>query len=42
MEISPARALTPSVGEVLKAPEIQMAAVLCILLRALKGYDNGT
>jgi len=34
-------ALMPSVREVLKAPKIQMAALLYILLRALKGYDKG-
>jgi len=40
MGIRPASTSMPSVGEVLKAPKIQMATLLCILLRALKGYDK--
>ena len=39
--ISSARASMLSEGEVLNAPSIQMAALLCILLRILKWYDNG-
>ena len=41
MGIRSASALMPSVREVLKAPKIQMATLLYILLRALKGYDKG-
>jgi len=41
MGIRPTSASIPSVREVLKEPKIQMAALLCILLRALKGYNKG-
>jgi len=41
MGIRPMSASMPSVREVLKVPKIQMAVLLCILLRALKGYDKG-
>ena len=42
MEIRPVSASVSLVGEVLKVPKIQMATLLCILLRALKGYNKGT
>ena len=41
MGIRPMSASMPSVREVLKVSKIQMAVLLCILLRALKGYDKG-
>ena len=41
MEIRPMSASMSSVGEVLKVPKIQMATLLCILLKALKGYNKG-
>ena len=41
MGISPAIASRLSVGDVLKAPSIQMAALLCIFLRIFMWYDNG-
>jgi len=41
MGIRPVSASMPSVGEVLKASKIQIAALLCILLRALKRYNKG-
>ena len=39
--IIPAMASIPSEGEVLKASKIQMAALLCILLRTFILYNNG-
>ena len=41
MEMRPAMALRPSVGNVLKASSIQMVALLCIFLRIFMGYDRG-
>jgi len=41
MGIRPAIALRLSVGNVLKAPSIQMAALLCIFPRIFMGYDRG-
>ena len=41
MGIRSVSASMPSVGEVLKVPKIQIAALLYILLRALKGYNKG-
>jgi len=41
MDIRPTSASIPSIGEVLNAPSIQMAALLCILPRVLSEYDNG-
>ena len=41
MGMRPASTLISSVGEVLNTPSIQMAALLCILPRALRGYDSG-
>ena len=38
--MSPVIASSPSVGNVLKAPRIQMAALLCIFLRIFKGYKR--
>ena len=38
MEMSPAIALIPYKGEVLKAPRIHIAALLCIFSRAFKWY----
>jgi len=40
MGMSPAIASRPSIGEVLKAPRIQMAALLCIFLRIFMGYNK--
>jgi len=40
MRMRPTIALIPSEGDVLNTPSIQMAALLCILPRALSGYDN--
>ena len=34
-------ASSPSVGDVLKAPRIQMVALLYIFLRIFKGYERG-
>ena len=39
--IRPMIASIPSIGEVLNAPRIHMAALLCILPRVLRGYDKG-
>ena len=39
--MSPVIALSPSVGNVLKALSIQMAALLCIFLRIFMGYERG-
>jgi len=41
MGMSPTMASRLSIGEVLKAPRIQMAALLCIFLRIFMGYDKG-
>ena len=41
MGVRPAITLRPSVGDVLKAPSIQMAALLCIFPRIFMWYDNG-
>ena len=41
MGMSLAIASRLSVGEVLKAPRIQMVALLCIFLRIFMGYDKG-
>ena len=38
--ITPAIALMPSDGKVLKAPKIQIAALLCILFRIFMWYDS--
>ena len=42
MGMSLAIASRLSIGEVLKAPRIQMAALLCIFPRIFIGYDKGT
>jgi len=34
-------ASSPSVGDVLKAPRIQMTALLCIFPSIFKGYERG-
>ena len=39
--MSPAIVLSPSVGNILKAPSIQMVALLCIFLRIFMGYKRG-
>ena len=39
--MSPTIALSPSVDNILKAPSIQMAALLCIFLRIFMGYERG-
>jgi len=41
MDIRSAIASIPSVGEVLNVPRIHIAALLCILPRALRGYAKG-
>jgi len=41
MGMRPAIALIPLERDVLNAPIIQMAALLCIFPRALSGYDSG-
>ena len=41
MGIRPAMASSPSVGNVLKAPSIQMVALLCIFPRIFMGYERG-
>ena len=41
MGTSPAMASIPYDGEVLKAPRIHIAALLCILLRVFKWYAIG-
>ena len=41
MGIIPVIASTPSVGEVLNAPKIQMAALLCILFKIFLWYKIG-
>ena len=41
MGIRPVSASMSSVREVLKVPKIQMATLLCILLKTLKGYNKG-
>ena len=40
MGMSPAIALSSSVGDVLKAPSIQMVALFCIFLRIFMGYER--
>ena len=40
MEIRPAIALRSSIGDVLKAPRIQIVALLCIFLRIFMWYDK--
>ena len=40
--MSSAIALSPSVGNVLNAPNIQIMALLCIFLRIFMGYERGT
>ena len=40
MGMRPVIALIPSEGDVLNAPSIQMATLLCILLRALSRYNS--
>jgi len=42
MEISPTIALILKEGKVQKASRIQIAALLCIFLNSLRGYDKGT
>ena len=37
----PAIALSSLIGDVLKAPKIQMAALLCIFSSIFKGYERG-
>jgi len=37
----PAIASTPKDGDVQSVPKIQIAALLCILFSALRGYDSG-
>ena len=37
----PAITLSLSVGDVLNAPRIQMAALLCIFPSIFKGYERG-
>jgi len=39
--MSPMIASSSSVGNVLKAPRIQMVALLCIFLRIFKEYKRG-
>ena len=41
MGIMPANTLIPSEGDVLKAPRIQIAALLCILFNSFIWYDIG-
>jgi len=41
MGMRPAMASRPFVGNVLKAPSIQIVALLCIFLRIFMGYDRG-
>jgi len=41
MGMRPAIASSPSVGDVLKAPRIQMAALLCIFSSIFKEYERG-
>ena len=41
MGMRPAIVSRPSVGNVLKAPSIQMVALLCIFPRIFMGYDRG-
>ena len=41
MGISPVMALILNEGEVLKAPKIHMAALLCIFPSIFKWYDMG-
>jgi len=41
MGMSPAMASKPSIGKVLKAPKIQMAALLCIFPRIFIEYNKG-
>ena len=41
MEIRPAMALMPNNGDVLKAPKIQIAALLYILPNIFNRYDKG-
>jgi len=40
MGISPAMASTPRDGDVLKAPTIHKAALLCILFKIFKRYNK--
>ena len=42
MGIIPMKALISSEGDVLNASKIQIAALLCILLKIFMWYDNGT
>jgi len=37
----PTIALSPSVGDVLNAPRIQMVVLLCIFPSIFKGYERG-
>ena len=39
--MSPTIASSPSVGNVLNAPSIQMVALLCIFSRIFMGYERG-
>ena len=39
--MSPAMALMPDDGDILKAPKIQMAALLCIFPNIFRGYNRG-
>jgi len=41
MGIRPTIASSPLVGDVLKAPRIQMAVLLCIFPSIFKGYERG-
>jgi len=41
MGMRPVMASIPSVGEVLNAPNIQMAALLCIFPKIFIGYERG-
>jgi len=41
MGIRPVMASSPSVGDVLNAPSIQMAALLYIFPRIFMGYERG-
>jgi len=42
MGIRPAIASIPNERDILKAPSIYMAALLCILPRVFNGYNKGT
>ena len=41
MGIRPTSASIPFIGEILNVPIMKMAALLCILPRALSEYDRG-